>query len=130
MLVQSATILLFNSRESTGSLKAQSITKVEQELSALSNQITELEEQINFRRNTSSKTSIVANEDGVLHLNQEFIGANIVPEGTIFAQVYPEMKKGTVVKITGYLPSTEYQVFLLEIQHDFPRKMIMAKLLI
>ncbi|HEL1346958.1 TPA: bacteriocin secretion accessory protein, partial [Streptococcus equi subsp. zooepidemicus] len=89
------------------SLKAQSITKVEQELSALSNQITELEGTNKLQKNTSSKTSIVANEDGVLHLNQEFIGANIVPEGTIFAQVYPEMKKGTVVKITGYLPSTE-----------------------
>ncbi|WP_331271602.1 bacteriocin secretion accessory protein [Streptococcus equi] len=112
------------------SLKAQSITKVEQELSALSNQITELEGTNKLQKNTSSKTSIVANEDGVLHLNQEFIGANIVPEGTIFAQVYPEMKKGTVVKSQVIYLRRKYQVFLLEIQHDFPRKMIMAKLLI
>ena len=89
------------------SLKAQNITKVEQELTTLSNQIMELESTSKLQENVASKTTITASESGVLHLNQDVVGSNVVAEGTILAQVYPEINDESVVKITGYLPSSE-----------------------
>lgn len=108
---QNETTSLPNSTEyldsQIASLKAQNITKVSQELTNLSNQITELEGTNRLQENAASKNSIIASENGILHLNQEVVGANIVPEGTMLAQVYPEMKSNTVVKITSYIPSAE-----------------------
>lgn len=88
------------------SLKAQNILKVEQEITTLNQKILELTGTKKLQESTASKTIIVAEKTGVLHLNQEIVGSNVVPEGTILAQIYPEIKKGSTVKLTSYLPSS------------------------
>lgn len=88
------------------SLKAQNILKVDQEIATLNQKILELTGTKNLQENNIAKTVIVAEKNGVLHLNKEIIGSNVVPEGTILAQIYPEIKKGSTVKLVSYLPST------------------------
>lgn len=88
------------------SLKAQNILKVEQEITTLNQKILELTGTKNLQESATAKTTIVAKETGILHLNQEVVGSNVVPEGTILAQIYPEIKQGGTVKLVSYLPSS------------------------
>lgn len=88
------------------SLKAQNILKVEQEITTLNQKILELTGTKNLQESATAKTTIVAKEAGILHLNQEVVGSNVVPDGTILAQIYPEIKQGGTVKLVSYLPSS------------------------
>lgn len=88
------------------SLKAQNILKVDQEITTLNQKILELTGTKKLQENTIAKATILAEENGVLHLNEEVVGSNIIPEGTTLAQIYPEIKKGSTVKLVTYLPSS------------------------
>ncbi|MFC3932586.1 HlyD family efflux transporter periplasmic adaptor subunit [Streptococcus dentapri] len=50
---------------------------------------------------------ISASQDGVIHTNPKYEGANLVPQGTEIAQLYPDIKKTKQVLITYYVSSDD-----------------------
>ena len=89
------------------SLKAQQLTKVGQELTALNQKILEVENNLKVQGGITQKGMITATEDGILHLNPETAGANLVPEGKLLAQLYPVLTKEKKVVITTYVTSKD-----------------------
>lgn len=89
------------------SLKAQQLSKIGQDLLLLSQQIADLDSKLKTQENLLQKTRILAKDEGVIHLNDETKGANIVAEGTPLAQVYPLIQKEKEVKIVTYIPSKD-----------------------
>lgn len=89
------------------SLKAQQLAKVGQELTALNQKLLEVENNLKVQGGITQKGAITAMEDGVLHLNPETAGANLVPEGKILAQLYPVLTTEKKVTITTYVTSKD-----------------------
>ena len=90
-----------------GSLKAQYLVKVGQELTVLTQQILEIENKLKQQVDLVERHEIRALNDGILHLNPEVVGANMVAEGTVLAQLYPEISKERKVNIVAYLSSKD-----------------------
>ena len=89
------------------SLKAQQLAKVGQELTALNQKLLEVENNLKVQGGITQKGAITAMEDGVLHLNPETAGANLVPEGKVLAQLYPVLTTEKKVTITTYVTSKD-----------------------
>lgn len=89
------------------SLKSQTLTKVSQDKASVEGQIAEIEAKSKLQANLASKDKILAKEAGLIHLNPEVKGSRQVPEGTIIAQVYPDLTTEKEVKIVTYLSSRD-----------------------
>ena len=89
------------------SLKAQQLAKVSQELTGLTQQILEAENNLKLQEGMTQKGQIIAEDDGLLHLNSQVLGSTLVPEGTVLAQLYPAISKEKQVKIVAYVSSKE-----------------------
>lgn len=89
------------------SLKAQHLAKIGQELTLLDQKILEAESGKEIQGGLVEKGKITASEEGVLHLNPETSQATLVPEGTLLAQLYPNLTRERKVTITAYLSSKE-----------------------
>ena len=57
--------------------------------------------------NETNKVSIFASEDGIIHTNPKYDGANIIPKQTEIAQIYPDIQKTRKVLITYYASSDD-----------------------
>ena len=57
--------------------------------------------------NETKKVSIFASEDGIIHANPKYDGANIIPKQTEIAQIYPDIQKTRKVLITYYASSDD-----------------------
>ena len=57
--------------------------------------------------NETKKVSIFASEDGIIHTNPKYDGANIIPKQTEIAQIYPDIQKTRKVLITYYASSDD-----------------------
>lgn len=53
----------------------------------------------------SDKLAVFASEDGVVHMNSKFEGANFLPQGQEIAQIYPKIEKNKKVQVTYYVDS-------------------------
>ena len=89
------------------SLKAQQLTRVGQELTILEQKILDAKAGKEVQGSVAQKGSIIASEDGVLHLNPETTSSKLVPEGTLLAQLYPLLINEKRVKITAYISSKD-----------------------
>ncbi|WP_424555725.1 bacteriocin secretion accessory protein [Streptococcus agalactiae] len=96
-------------------LRTQFLQSASQQLTTVETQITELTTQleqanVNYKHNT-----ITAPETGVIHLNSEFEGKTLIPNGSEIAQIYPNVQETKEVLITYYVTS-EYVPVLKEKQ--------------
>lgn len=89
------------------SLKAQQLTRVGQELTILEQKILDAKAGKEIQAGVAQKGSIIASEDGVLHLNPKETSSKLVPEGTLLAQLYPLLINEKRVKITAYISSKD-----------------------
>ncbi|MEW4354600.1 bacteriocin secretion accessory protein [Streptococcus pneumoniae] len=89
------------------SLKSQNLAKVGQEMTALDQKILEVEGNNKIQAGLTEKGEILAQEDGILHLNPETKSSSLVPEGTRLAQLYPTLAENSKVKITSYISSKD-----------------------
>ena len=96
-------------------LRTQFLQSASQQLTTVETQITELTAQlgqanVNFEHNT-----IKAPGTGIIHLNNEFDGKTLIPNGSEIAQIYPIIQETKEVLITYYVTS-EYVPLLKEDQ--------------
>lgn len=96
-------------------LRTQFLQSASQQLTTVETQITELTAQlgqanVNFEHNT-----IKAPGTGIIHLNNEFDGKTLIPNGSEIAQIYPIIQETKEVLITYYVTS-EYVPLLKEEQ--------------
>ena len=96
-------------------LRTQFLQSSSQQLTTVETQITELTAQlgqanVNFEHNT-----IKAPGTGIIHLNNEFDGKTLIPNGSEIAQIYPNIQETKEVLITYYVTS-EYVPLLKEEQ--------------
>ena len=96
-------------------LRTQFLQSASQQLTTVETQITELTAQlgqvnVNFEHNT-----IKAPGTGIIHLNSEFDGKTLIPNGSEIAQIYPNIQETKEVLITYYITS-EYVPLLKEEQ--------------
>lgn len=96
-------------------LRTQFQQSASQQLTTVETQITELTAQlgqanVNFEHNT-----IKAPGTGIIHLNSEFDGKTLIPNGSEIAQIYPNIQETKEVLITYYVTS-EYVPLLKEEQ--------------
>lgn len=96
-------------------LRTQFLQSASQQLTTVETQITELTAQlgqvnVNFEHNT-----IKAPGTGIIHLNSEFDGKTLIPNGSKIAQIYPNIQETKEVLITYYVTS-EYVPLLKEEQ--------------
>lgn len=96
-------------------LRTQFLQSASQQLTTVETQITELTAQlgqvnVNFEHNT-----IKAPGTGIIHLNSEFDGKTLIPNGSEISQIYPNIQETKEVLITYYVTS-EYVPLLKEEQ--------------
>lgn len=96
-------------------LRTQFQQSASQQLTTVETQIIELTAQlgqanVNFEHNT-----IKAPGTGIIHLNSEFDGKTLIPNGSEIAQIYPNIQETKEVLITYYVTS-EYVPLLKEEQ--------------
>ena len=89
------------------SLKAQYLVKVGQELTTLTQQILEAESNLKLQETVSKRGQILAEMDGLRHLNPEVQGSTLVAEGTALAQIYPKITNERKIKIVTYVSSKD-----------------------
>lgn len=89
------------------SLQSQKISEASQELTALEQKINELENGLEVQNNTLSDTEIVSTVAGIVHMNNEVLNAELIPEGTLIAQIYPIIADEKKVLIETYIPSSD-----------------------
>lgn len=89
------------------SLKAQYLVKVGQELTTLTQQILEAESNLKLQETVSKRGQILAEMDGLLHLNPEVQGSTLVAEGTALAKIYPKITNERKIKIVTYVSSKD-----------------------
>lgn len=87
------------------SLKTQFLQNTSQQLTTVENQITELKDQIEQANIQLKNNIIIAPETGTIHLNSEFEGKSLIPNGSEVAQIYPDIQKIKEVFITYYVTS-------------------------
>lgn len=95
------------------SLQAQKLTEVAQEMTALDEKIIEASNnsQLAFERLSNNKVS--SKKSGIIHLNPEFKGASIIPEGSTIAFVYPNITTQKKVNLEAYIPSKDITTIAL-----------------
>lgn len=96
-------------------LRTQFLQSASQQLTTVETQITELTAQlgqanVNFEHNTINSPGT-----GIIHLNSEFDGKTLIPNGSEIAQIYPNIQETKEVLITYYVTS-EYVPLLKEEQ--------------
>ncbi|MDW8743555.1 bacteriocin secretion accessory protein [Streptococcus suis] len=89
------------------SLQSQKISEASQELTALEQKINELENGLDVQNNTLSNTEIVSTVAGIVHMSNEVLNAELIPEGTLIAQIYPIIADEEKVLIETYIPSSD-----------------------
>ena len=86
-------------------LRSQFLQTASQQLTTIGNQVTELKAQLEQANDRLTNDKITAPETGIIHLNPEFEGKNLVPAGSDIAQIYPQISQTKEVLITYYVTS-------------------------
>lgn len=94
-------------------LRSQFLLSAAQQETTVDNQITELKSQLEQANVRLDSNTITAPESGVIHLNPEFEGKNLIPNGSEIAKIFPDISKTKEVLITYYVTS-DYVALLQE----------------
>lgn len=95
------------------SLRAQFLQNAAQQLTTVESQLLQAKSQLDQAATQLEQTAITAPENGVIALNPEFEGKNLIPVGSDIAYLYPDIKQTKTVLITYYVTS-EYVALLKE----------------
>jgi competence factor transport accessory protein ComB len=88
-------------------LTSQFLLQIKQDRTQLNSRISELEARLSIQREQLNRQQIVAPESGILHLNEELMGSEIIPEGTPIGEIYPVLEDNSTIQIETYLFSQE-----------------------
>lgn len=86
-------------------LRTQFLQNTAQELTSIDKHITDLHAQLEQATARLNSTVIRSPETGVIHLNSEFEGMSLIPNGSEIAQLYPNIRETKEVLITYYVGS-------------------------
>ena len=95
------------------SLRAQFLQNAAQQLTTVESQLLQAKSQLDQAATQLEQTAITAPENGVIALNPEFEGKNLIPVGSDIAYLYPDITQTKTVLITYYVTS-EYVALLKE----------------
>ncbi|WP_304202789.1 HlyD family efflux transporter periplasmic adaptor subunit [Lactobacillus intestinalis] len=70
-------------------------------------QLKQLQNSINSIKIENKEYTIKSPKTGILHINDQYQGNKYINPGIEVAQIYPEIKKQTSVKINTYIPATD-----------------------
>ncbi|HEM5927405.1 TPA: bacteriocin secretion accessory protein [Streptococcus suis] len=96
-------------------LRTQFLQSASQQETTIDNQITELTTQLDQANIQLKNNKILASETGIVQLNNDFEGHNLIPSGSDIAQIYPDIADTKKVLITYYVTS-DYVSLLKEDQ--------------
>ncbi|MEW4353538.1 bacteriocin secretion accessory protein [Streptococcus pneumoniae] len=96
-------------------LRTQFLQTASQQLATVDNQLLDLQAKLDQAGVQLKNDTITAPEEGIIHLNQEFEGKNLIPNGSEIAQIFPNISETKEVFITYYVTS-EYVSLLKEKQ--------------
>lgn len=96
-------------------LRTQFLQTTFQEKTVIENKITELKVQLEQANVHLDTNTIKSPESGIIHLNNEFEGKNLIPNGSEIAQIFPNIQETKEVLIT-YFVSSDYVSLLKEKQ--------------
>lgn len=88
-------------------LSAQYLLQAEQDHNQLITTISELESAISLQESQLANQSIVASDSGILHLNNEVKGSQVIPQGTLIGEIYPNLSENNKVHVEMYLFSQD-----------------------
>lgn len=86
-------------------LRTQFLQNTSKQQTTIENQITEIKSQLEQANIQLKNNTIQAPVTGIIHLNSEFEGKNLIPNGSEIAQIYPDITKNKKVLITYYVTS-------------------------
>lgn len=86
-------------------LRTQFLQNTAQQMTALDKELAEVTTQLDLANVRLDQTSITAPESGVIQVNPEISGKNLVPLGTDMAYIYPELTSKEEVLINYYVTS-------------------------
>lgn len=86
-------------------LRSQFLQTAAQQKVTIEQQMTELSAQIEQASVQLDSNTITAPESGILHLNPEFEGKNLIPSGSEIAQIFPNIHESKEILITYYVAS-------------------------
>lgn len=88
-------------------LQSQKLSEVSQELTVVEQKIDELTKELEVANVGLAKTKIISKVSGIVHVNKEVSNAELIPSGTVIAQIYPPISEVKKVKIETYIPSKD-----------------------
>ena len=89
------------------SLQSQQLTKVGQEMTTLNQSIRSLEGKLAQGEVLLDKGKIIAPQTGILHVDPQALGSQMLAEGSLLAQLYPDLKTEKRVKLVSYVSSKD-----------------------
>lgn len=88
-------------------LTAQYLLQAKQEQIQLATQISELESTLSIQSEQLNRQLLVSPTSGILQVNEEIVGSKIIPEGTLVAEIYPDMAEKEMIHIVTYITSQD-----------------------
>ena len=86
-------------------LRNQQVSQAQEQLNQVNKDKESLQAQLEQANIGKEATSLHANSNGVLHLNNQNKGESYIPQGTVIGQIYPNLSKAKTVTITYYVNS-------------------------
>ena len=86
-------------------LRNQQVSQAQEQLNQVNKDKESLQAQLEQANIGKEATSLNANSNGVLHLNNQIKGESYIPQGTVIGQIYPNLSKAKTVTITYYVNS-------------------------
>lgn len=96
-----------NAQSQIDILRTEYIQKTDDQLTAIANQIAELEGKLQQADVQVQNNTIKAPQDGIVYLLKSLSKTNIIPKGTEIAQILPDMNQTKKVMITYYINSND-----------------------
>lgn len=86
-------------------LRNQQVSQAQEQLNQVNKDKESLQAQLEQANIGKEATSLHANSNGVLHLNNQIKGESYIPQRTVIGQIYPNLSKAKTVTITYYVNS-------------------------
>ncbi|KFI46928.1 competence factor transport accessory protein ComB [Bifidobacterium bohemicum] len=88
-------------------LHAQYVLEADKELSKISSTKLELETKIALGKSQGSASTVKAKCGGILHVNSQIKGMDTIPNGTVVAQIYPDLDHASNIEIVLDVPADD-----------------------
>lgn len=113
------------------SLKAEQLLATSKEQTNLQSNLEELQAKIKIQRNENQQNSVIAPANGIIHENEQVKGQQMIPTGSVIAQLYPVLKDQTKINIVTYISVADIvnlkkaQTMRLSLYQALPKPLIL-----